>query len=152
MQQLFLLIKYWGRWITPNFDYPFWYILYTAKNATDVNFTGLLQLVNKLQQTCQFHQVATSLLKSGLLELVICRLVTTSWNYLQQACWTEVLTINLQQVCWQLAIGLSSTSCRKPCERILISACFNMSVARYLYRVYQKNGNRTLACYRAFNI
>ena len=25
------------------------------------------QLVNKLQQTCQFHQVATSLLRSGLL-------------------------------------------------------------------------------------
>ena len=42
---------------------------YTAKNATDllqvVNFTGLLQLVNKLQQACQFHQVVTSLLKSG---------------------------------------------------------------------------------------
>ena len=54
---------------------------YTAKNATDlwqvVNFTGLLQLVNKLQQACQFHQVATSLLKSGLLQHVICRLITT---------------------------------------------------------------------------
>ena len=52
-----------------------------SKDATDllqvVNFTGLLQLVNKLQQTCQFHQVATSLLKSGLLQLVICKLVTT---------------------------------------------------------------------------
>ena len=35
------------------------------------------QKVNKLQQTCQFHQLATSLLKSGLLQLVICRLVTT---------------------------------------------------------------------------
>ena len=34
---------------------------YTATNATDllqvVSFTGFLQLVNKLQQTCQFHQV-----------------------------------------------------------------------------------------------
>ena len=33
--------------------------LYTAKNVTDlllvVNFTGLLKLVNKLQQTCQFY-------------------------------------------------------------------------------------------------
>ena len=62
----------------------------TAKNATDllqvVSFTGLLQLVDKLQQPCQFHQVATSLLKSGLLQLVICRLVTTFWNKLQQAC------------------------------------------------------------------
>ena len=42
-----------------------------------VNFTALLQLVNKLQQACQFHQVATSLLKSGLLQFVICRLDTT---------------------------------------------------------------------------
>ena len=54
---------------------------YTAKNATDllkvVNFIGLLQLVNQLQQACQFHQVATSLLRSSLLQLVICRLVTT---------------------------------------------------------------------------
>ena len=41
------------------------------------NFTGLFQLVNKLQQTCEFYQVATSLLKSGLLQLVICRLLTT---------------------------------------------------------------------------
>ena len=38
---------------------------YTARNATDwlqvVDFTGLLQVVNKLQQACQFHQVAASL-------------------------------------------------------------------------------------------
>ena len=32
------------------------------KNATD-----LLQFVSKLQIACQFHQVATSLLRSGLL-------------------------------------------------------------------------------------
>ena len=55
---------------------------YTAKNATDllqvVNYTGLLQLVNKLQQTCQFHQVATSLLRSSLLQLVICRLFVSA--------------------------------------------------------------------------
>ena len=61
---------------------------YTVKNPTDLlqvlNFTGLLQLVNKLQQTRQFHQVAKSLLKSGLLQLVICTLVTTCWNNLQQ--------------------------------------------------------------------
>ena len=36
-----------------------------------------LQLINNLQQTCQSHQATTSLLKSGLLKLVICRLVTT---------------------------------------------------------------------------
>ena len=35
-----------------------------------VNFTGLLQLVNKLQQACQFHQVVTSLLKlTSLIQL-----------------------------------------------------------------------------------
>ena len=39
------------------------------------NTTDLLQVVNsnKLQQTGQFDKVATSLLKSGLLQLVICR-------------------------------------------------------------------------------
>ena len=47
------------------------YFLQVAK------FTGLVQLVNKFQQTCQFYPGATSLLKSGLLRLVICRLVTT---------------------------------------------------------------------------
>ena len=39
------------------------------KYAQQISVTGLLR------QTCQFHQVATSLLKSGLLQLVICRLV-----------------------------------------------------------------------------
>ena len=50
-----------------------------------VNFTGLLQFVSKFQQTCQFHQVATSVLKPGLLQLVIRRLVAMCWNNLQQA-------------------------------------------------------------------
>ena len=52
-----------------------------TKNVTGmlqvVNFTGLGQVADKLQQTCQFHQLATSLLKLGLLQLVICRLVAT---------------------------------------------------------------------------
>ena len=39
--------------------------------------SALLQLANNLQQTCPLHQVATSLLKSGLLQLVICSLVIT---------------------------------------------------------------------------
>ena len=39
--------------------------VYTAKNTTD-----LLQVVDKKRQTCQFHQVATNLLKSGLLQLM----------------------------------------------------------------------------------
>ena len=35
-----------------------------------------LSILSASQQTCQFHQVATSVLKSALLQLVICRLVT----------------------------------------------------------------------------
>ena len=66
--------------------------MYTAKNGT---------FVNKLQQACQFHQVATSLLRSGLLQLVICRLVETTCN-------KPVEIINVQ-VCWQLATSLIST-------------------------------------------
>ena len=47
---------------------------YTAKKGTDllqvIGFS-FLQLANKLQQTCQFHHVAASLLKSAdLLQLV----------------------------------------------------------------------------------
>ena len=41
---------------------------YRAKNGTDLlqvfNFTGLLQLVNKLQQTYKFYQVAISLFRA----------------------------------------------------------------------------------------
>ena len=34
--------------------------------------TDYLQVVDKLQQVCRFYQVVTSLLKSSLLQLVIC--------------------------------------------------------------------------------
>ena len=54
-----------------------------------------------MQQACQFHQVATSLLRSGLLQLVIGRLVETTCN-------KPVEIINVQ-VCWQLATSLIST-------------------------------------------
>ena len=47
------------------------------QNQKHHRFVSSCQFYNKLQQTCQFHQVATSLLKSGLLQFVICRLVTT---------------------------------------------------------------------------
>ena len=63
------------------------------------------------QETYQFHQVPTSLVKSGLLQLVTRRVVTTCWNNLQQACGWQILTINWQKVCWQLATDLSSSSC-----------------------------------------
>ena len=86
-----------------------------------------------LVATCQ--QVATGLSRSGLLQLVISRLVTTChfqtcYNLLKHV--ATSLLINLQQVCLQLATSLLTTynrlvvtSCRKPCERILISACCN---------------------------
>ena len=73
------LLDYWNAWSSKEFslaEHEYMNIqprspCYTAKSATDLlqvdYFTGLLQLVNKLQQACQFHQVATSLLKSGLL-------------------------------------------------------------------------------------
>ena len=55
-----------------NISSIFYVHIYTAKNSTGslqiVNFTGLLQVVNKLQQACQFYQIATSLLRSGLLQ------------------------------------------------------------------------------------
>ena len=63
----------------------------------------------KLQQTCPVHQVAASLLKSGLLLLFISDLQTCWNNY-------QVLTINLQQFCQQLSIDLSSTKCCMPCH------------------------------------
>ena len=56
---------------------------YTAKNATDlflvVNFTDLLQLVNK------FYQNLSNPSKSVFLQLLICRLAATFSNNLQQA-------------------------------------------------------------------
>ena len=59
-------------------------LIRTESNYPDKDATDLLQVVYQLvenfqqvAQTCQFHQVATSLLKSGLLQLVIWRLFTT---------------------------------------------------------------------------
>ena len=48
---------------------------------------GQFYFVNNLQQSCQFDQFATSLLKSrlelGLLQLVIGKLVSTKTTYVQ---------------------------------------------------------------------
>ena len=78
---------------------------YTARNATDllqvVDFTGLMQVVNKLQQVCE-NQTS----------------VVTTW-YLQTCC---KLLKQLQQTCWQLAADLLSSSRSKRCEHIQISA------------------------------
>ena len=49
-----------------------------------VNFTGLLQLATSCaQQSYQFHQVATRLLKSGLLQFFI----NLQTCYKLAACW-----------------------------------------------------------------
>ena len=80
----------------------------TAKNTRLVANCQFYQLVVICQQvatSCQFHQVATSL---GLLQHVIFRLVTACSNNLQQACWWQVIIINLQQVCWRLATDFLS--------------------------------------------
>ena len=61
---------------------------------------------------------ATYMVRSGLLQLAICRLVTICWNKLQQACWINQLATSLLTTCNRLVV----TSCCKPCERILISA------------------------------
>ena len=99
--------------------------LYTAKNPTEllqvVNFTGLLQLVNKLQQACQFHQVATSLLRSGLLQLVICRLVTTCHL---QTCYKLVETTYNNQLATSLL-----TIWNKPVDNLQQTCCHKLSKA-----------------------
>ena len=79
---------------------------YTARNATDslqvVNFTNLFQTVNKLRQICQFHQVTTSMLKSGLSQLVICRLVETTCSKFFTINLKQIKSVdNLQQICRQ---------------------------------------------------
>ena len=74
----------------------------------------------QVAQACQFHYVAASLLRSGLI-VATCHLHNK-----------PVEIINFQQVCRQLVTSLLTNcdrlvvkSCRKPCERILISACCN---------------------------
>ena len=72
------------------------------QNATDmlqvVNFTDSLQH--------QFHQVATCLLKSGLLQLVICRLVTT--------CMLKQLAASLLTTCNRFVLNKLSQTVRTP--------------------------------------
>ena len=92
----------------------------------------------KLQQVC-WQQADIRMRSHGLQQLVASgqfyRLVATC--HLQTCCnllkqlvmWITRTSLhednadNLHQVCWQLATDLLSTSCSKPGERILISAC-----------------------------
>ena len=75
------------------------YCAHSQKRHRLVVSCQFYRLVNTLQQACQLHQVATSLLRSDLLQLVICRLVTTCWNNLQQACWNHQLATSLLTTC-----------------------------------------------------
>ena len=81
--------------------------------------TICLQTCNNL---CVFTRVVASLWKSDLLQLDISRLAASCWNNLRQTCRWNVLTINLQQSCWQLTADLLSSRRSKRCERILMSA------------------------------
>ena len=91
--------------------------VYTTKNATNllqvVNFTVLLQLVNK-SQTCLFHQVATSLLKSSLLQLAFADLL---YNLLKQLATSHlIISLGNQRATSPL------TTCNRPVVNILSQA------------------------------
>ena len=80
--------------------------------------TSLLKIFNKLQQTCQFHQVATSLLKPGLLQLVIS--VPTCYNLLEKlaaSLWItsfdNQLATSLLTTCNRLVINKLSQAIRR---------------------------------------
>ena len=118
-------------------------IIFPEPMAQVVNFTGLLQLVNKLQQACKFLQVATSMLRSGLLQLVICRLVTTCWNKLQQAC-------------WQLATDLLSQAVASHANaswyRLVATGCYKISTGLLqLGRFWLYNWNATSISFVAWS-
>ena len=77
-------------------------ILSACYKTLVVHFTGLLQLVKKLQQGFQLNYVATSLLKPGLLKLVTChtgllQLVETTFSEPVDDMFQQ--SLNLHQVC-----------------------------------------------------
>ena len=99
------------------------YVRYTAKNATGllqvVNFTGSSQIVDKLQQACQFHQVATSLsISSSCNKFVKIRLVATCHL---QTCYTLLK---------QLASSLWITSFENQLATSLLTTCNRLVVNR----------------------
>ena len=75
---------------------------FCGNNSLAISIFSLFSLVSKRgksflsninsHESCQFHQVETSLLKSGLLQLVFCRLVQQS--NLQRVCGEQVLLID----------------------------------------------------------
>ena len=55
-----------------------------SKLVAGCQFYPLVNFI-KLQQTCQFHRIEVSQLKSGSFQVVICRLVTTCWRNFKNA-------------------------------------------------------------------
>ena len=97
------------------------------------NFGGKLRSARKIPPS------GKQALKSVLLPLVICGLVTTCSNNLSQ--WITSFDN-------QLATNLLTTSCRKPCERILESTCcrfqqtcWNLRVLNCMARFHSKQIN-----------
>ena len=118
--------------------------IYTARNATGLlqvaDFTGLLQVVNRLQQVCWIHQVAASLWKSDLLQLDICRLVASCIKLVDKK--SQLSTCikpvdNLQQTCkhqaeandanasWYRLDDSKVTSLQQTCCKLRVSGCVN---------------------------
>ena len=83
-----------------------------TKNTTDLTLAACCKLSTSCSKSVKVTLVATD----------IYRLSASCWKNLHQTCGWKVLTINLQQACWQLAADLLSSSRSKRCERILISA------------------------------
>ena len=83
--------------------------------------TGSPRFVGKTNRLCQ----SPSFLDREDRGLWVRDCVTTCWNKLQHACWTNQLatSLGLLTTCNRLVV----TSCSKPCEYILISACYKMS-------------------------
>ena len=98
---------------------------------------------HRLVASCQFYrlvatgrQVATNLLKSGLLQLVICRLVTICWKNLQQVCWNNQLGTSLLTTFNKFVDNLKQTCCHKlsvasdanaSWYRLVVTSCYKMS-------------------------
>ena len=72
-----------------------------------VSFTDFLQLVlvNKLKQTCLLHQLVTSLLRPGLLQRVIVRLVATCSSNLWMTSFYNQLETSLFTSCNRLVVN-----------------------------------------------
>ena len=104
-----------------------WFFKHLGKGHLLNSLKRPLQVVNKLQQTSQFHQVTTSMSASGFLQLFLCRLFTTCSNNLQPACGWQVLESicnksvdNLQHTCHNDYANASwyRPSCCKICQQL----------------------------------